>query len=281
MLLQAVFGENRSIAMENPTYKKAYRVLENLGNSMQVIDMDRSGINVEKLEASGAEIAYVMPSHQYPLGTVMPIKRRLELLKWADGSERRYIVEDDYDSEFRYKGKPIPALQGYDSHGKVIYIGTFSKSIAPAIRVSYLVLPETLLRLYEERGTAFSSTVSRVDQRIVAGFLKEGYYERHLNKMRAVYKSRHDVLLEGLKEIPGIEISGENAGVHLLIRFRNGKTEAEACAQAKQTGIHVYGLSDYYVREKEETHTVILGYANLNEEAIREAVGLLKDAWKT
>ena len=281
MLLRAVFGEKRSIAMENPTYKKAYRVLENLGNSMQVIDMDRSGINVEKLEASGAEIAYVMPSHQYPLGTVMPIKRRLELLKWADGSERRYIVEDDYDSEFRYKGKPIPALQGYDSHGKVIYIGTFSKSIAPAIRVSYLVLPEKLLRLYEERGTAFSSTVSRVDQRIVAGFLKEGYYERHLNKMRAVYKSRHDVLLDGLKEIPDIEVSGENAGVHLLVRFRNGKTEAEACAQAKQAGIHVYGLSDYYVREKEETYTVILGYANLKEEAIREAVGLLKDVWKT
>ena len=280
MLLQAVFGENSSIAMENPTYKKAYRVLENLGNSMQVIDMDRSGINVEKLEASGAEIAYVMPSHQYPLGTVMPIKRRLELLKWADGSERRYIVEDDYDSEFRYKGKPIPALQGYDSHGKVIYIGTFSKSIAPAIRVSYLVLPEKLLRLYEERGTAFSSTVSRVDQRIVAGFLKEGYYERHLNKMRAVYKSRHDVLLDGLKEIPDIEVSGENAGVHLLVRFRNGKTEAEACAQAKQAGIHVYGLSDYYVREKEETYTVILGYANLKEDAIREAVGLLKEVWK-
>ena len=259
MLLQAVFGEKRSIAMENPTYKKAYQVLENLGNSMQVIDMDRSGMNVKKLEASGAEIAYVMPSHQYPLGTVMPIKRRLELLKWADGSKERYIIEDDYDSEFRYKGKPIPALQGYDNHGKVIYIGTFSKSIAPAIRVSYLVLPEKLLRCYKERGTVFSSTVSRVDQRIVAGFLKEGYYERHLNKMRAVYKNRHDVLLEGLKEIPGIEISGENAGVHLLVCFQNGRTEGEACALAKKAGIQVYGLSGYYVREKEETHTVIVG----------------------
>ena len=280
MLLQAVFGEKRSIAMENPTYKKAYQVLENLGNSMQVIDMDRSGMNVKKLEASGAEIAYVMPSHQYPLGTVMPIKRRLELLKGADGSKERYIIEDDYDSEFRYKGKPIPALQGYDNHGKVIYIGTFSKSIAPAIRVSYLVLPEKLLRCYKERGTVFSSTVSRVDQRIVAGFLKEGYYERHLNKMRAVYKNRHDVLLEGLKEIPGIEISGENAGVHLLVCFRNGRTEGEACALAKKAGIQVYGLSGYYVREKEETHTVILGYANLKEEAIREAVGLLKDVWR-
>ena len=280
MLLQAVFGEKRSIAMENPTYKKAYQVLENLGNSMQVIDMDRSGMNVKKLEASGAEIAYVMPSHQYPLGTVMPIKRRLELLKWADGSKERYIIEDDYDSEFRYKGKPIPALQGYDNHGKVIYIGTFSKSIAPAIRVSYLVLPEKLLRCYKERGTVFSSTVSRVDQRIVAGFLKEGYYERHLNKMRAVYKNRHDVLLEGLKEIPGIEISGENAGVHLLVCFQNGRTEGEACALAKKAGIQVYGLSGYYVREKEETNTVILGYANLKEEAIREAVGLLKDVWR-
>ena len=257
MLLQAVFGGKRSIAMENPTYKKAYQVLENLGNSMQVIDMDRSGMNVKKLEASGAEIAYVMPSHQYPLGTVMPIKRRLELLKWANGSKERYIIEDDYDSEFRYKGKPIPALQGYDSHGKVIYIGTFSKSIAPAIRVSYLVLPERLLRCYKERGTVFSSTVSRVDQRIVAGFLKEGYYERHLNKMRAVYKNRHDVLLEGLKEIPGIEISGENAGVHLLVRVQNGRTEGEACTLAKKAGIQVYGLSGYYVREKEETHTVI------------------------
>ena len=146
--------------------------------------------------------------------------------------------------------------------------------------MSYLVLPEKLLRCYKERGTAFSSTVSRVDQRIVAGFLKEGYYERHLNKMRAVYKNRHDVLLEGLKEIPGIEISGENAGVHLLVRFQNGRTEDEACALAKKAGIQVYGLSGYYVREKEETHTVILGYANLKEEAIREAVGLLKDVWR-
>lgn len=280
MLLQAIFGEKLSIAMENPTYKKAYQVLENLGNEMCVIDMDRSGMDVKKLTASGARIAYVMPSHQYPLGTVMPIKRRLQLLGWADGAEDRFIIEDDYDSEFRYKGKPIPALQGYDSHGKVIYLGTFSKSIAPAIRVSYLVLPKTLLSRYEKRGTAFSSTVSRVDQRIVAGFLEEGYYERHLNKMRAIYKSRHDVLLEGLKEIPHIEITGENAGVHLLVRFTDGRTETEAICQAKSAGIRVYGLSGYYVRGKEETHTVILGYANLKEDAIQEAVERLKAVWK-
>lgn len=280
MLLQVIFGKPARIAMENPTYKKAYQVLENLGNDMHVIDMDQYGMCVEKLTSSGAEVAYVMPSHQYPLGTVMPIKRRMQLLSWAEQQEGRYIIEDDYDSEFRYKGKPIPALQGYDRHGKVIYLGTFSKSIAPAIRVSYLVLPESLLEQYRERGRAFSSTVSRVDQMIVASFLEEGYYERHLNKMRAIYKGRHDVLLEELKEMKAIEVSGENAGVHLLVRFLDGRKEADAIAQAKQAGIRVYGLSGYYVRENEETHTVILGYANLKEEEIREAVRSLKEVWE-
>jgi GntR family transcriptional regulator/MocR family aminotransferase len=279
MLLQVVLGRKERIAMENPTYKKAYEVLKNLGNEMCVIDMDSQGMDVEKLEASGARIAYVMPSHQYPLGTVMPMKRRMQLLNWADKKEERFIIEDDYDSEFRYRGKPIPALQGFDRSGNVIYLGTFSKSIAPAIRVSYLVLPERLLPFYEARGRAFSSTVPRVDQMIVAAFLEEGYYERHLNKMRAVYKSRHDVLLEMLREFSNVGISGENAGVHLLLRFTDGKTEAEAVEQAKKQGVHVYGLSEYYVKEKEETHTVLLGYANLQEEAIREAVRRLQMAW--
>lgn len=127
------------------------------------------------------------------------------------------------DSEFRYRGKPIPALQGYDRNGRVIYIGTFSRSIAPAIRVSYMVLPKRLLCLYKERGRAISCTVSRVDQQLIAAFLNQGYYERHLNKMRAIYKARHDFLLEELRAFRGIcRISGENAGVHLLVTFTNG-----------------------------------------------------------
>ena len=126
-------------------------------------------MRVDALEDSGADIAYVTPSHQYPTGIVMPIRRRMELLKWADEGER-YIVEDDYDSEFRYKGKPIPALQGYDVHGRVIYLGTFSKSIAPAIRLSYMVLPEELAKIYRERLGFIHSTVSKVDQMIVTRF---------------------------------------------------------------------------------------------------------------
>jgi len=283
MLLCNILGGGHRIAMENPTYKKAYKVLESLRNEMLVIDMDNNGMDIEQLEKAKADIAYVMPSHQYPLGTVMPIKRRMQLLKWANEQNGRFIIEDDYDSEFRYKGKPIPSLQGYDSHGKVVYIGTFSKSIAPAIRVSYMVLPQPLMEQYRKNGQIFSSTVSRVDQMIVAGFLNEGYYERHLNKMRAMYKSRHDILLENLKKIEKITVFGENAGVHLLVSFQNGLSEDEAVIRAKNVGVKIYRLSDYYVEppNMKISPTVILGYANLGEQDIMKAVAKLKEVWNS
>lgn len=283
MLLCAVIGTRRRVALENPTYKQAYRLFENLSCEVCTVDMDAKGMRADKLEKSGADIAFVMPSHQYPLGTVMPIKRRMELLAWADECEDRYIIEDDYDSEFRYKGKPIPALQGYDVNGKVIYIGTFSKSIAPAIRMSYLVLPAKLCRVYEDRCSFINSTVSKVDQLILQKFIEDGYYERHLNKMRALYKSRHDTLLAALKNWnAGFSISGENAGVHLLLHFHDGRGEEELIRLAASKGIKVYGLSEYYVDERKKSReaVILLGYANLSEEKIKEAVGLLKEAWK-
>ena len=166
MLLTTVIGNGHKVALENPTYGQAYRLFERLSYKVCTVDMDQSGMRIDELEKSGADIAFVMPSHQYPLGCVMPIQRRMELLKWAQEKEERFIIEDDYDSEFRYKGKPIPALQGYDRSGKVIYIGTFSKSIAPAIRMSYLVLPERVCSLYKKQCGFISSTVSKVDQLI-------------------------------------------------------------------------------------------------------------------
>ncbi len=283
MLLCAVLGSGHRAALENPTYRQAYRIFQNLSYEVCTVDMDGKGMRVDELKDSGADIAFVMPSHQYPLGTVMPIRRRLELLKWAEEEEGRYIIEDDYDSEFRYKGKPIPALQGYDGSGKVIYIGTFSKSIAPAIRMSYMVLPEPVCRMYKERCGFISSTVSKVDQLILQKFMEEGYYERHLNKTRALYRSRHDMLLSAVKEmIPDVRISGENAGVHLLLHFRDGRSEKELMQRAAEKGVKVYGLSEYYVdgKEKEGETVILLGYANMNEENIREAVKLLGEAWK-
>ena len=283
MLLCAIIGTRHRIALENPTYRQAYRLFENLSCEVCTVDMDSKGMRADRLEASGADIAFVMPSHQYPLGTVMPVKRRVELLGWADKREGRYIIEDDYDSEFRYKGKPIPALQGYDGKDRVIYIGTFSKSIAPAIRMSYMVLPGDLCRTYEERCGFISSTVSKVDQLILQKFIEEGYYERHLNKMRALYKSRHDTLLAALREWNGgFTVSGENAGVHLLLHFCDGRSEEELIGLAARKGVKVYGLSEYYVEGSEGRNeaVILLGYANMNEEKIKEAVNLLKDAWK-
>lgn len=291
MLLCSVLGGGHKVALENPTYRQAYRLFENVSYEVCTVEMDSKGMRADELDASGADIAFVMPSHHYPLGTVMPIRRRMELLKWAEDGKERYIIEDDYDSEFRYKGKPIPALQGYDRWDKVIYIGTFSKSIAPAIRMSYLVLPRPVLELYRQRCGFISSTVSRVDQLILQKFIEEGYYERHLNKTRALYRSRHDTLLAALKDWePGIRISGENAGVHLLLHFKDGRGEEELIRLAEQAGVRVYGLSGYYVgkgadrsmaEDPDAEAVILLGYANMNEEKIKEAVSLLGKAWGT
>lgn len=281
MLLATVIGQKHKVAFENPSYRQAYRLFQNLSYETCTVEMDSKGICVEKLEESGADIAFVMPSHQYPLGIVMPLKRRLELLKWAEQRAGRYLIEDDYDSEFRYKGKPIPALQGYDRKEKVIYIGTFSKAIAPAIRMSYLVLPLPLLSCYQERSSFLSSTVSKVDQMILQKFIEGGYFERHLNRTRALYKNRHDTLLASLKTLRGMfRVSGEHAGVHLLLHMHNGMSEKELIRRAKTQGIRVYGLSEYEVEpQEEEQATILLGYANMSEEKIAEAVEQLKKAW--
>ncbi|WP_461812509.1 MocR-like pyridoxine biosynthesis transcription factor PdxR [Faecalimonas sp.] len=282
MLLQMILKGKHRIAFENPTYRQAYRLFQQLDYETRTVEMDEKGMRVDELRKVQADIAYVMPSHQYPLGIIMPIQRRMELLRWAAEKDGRYIIEDDYDSEFRYKGKPIPALQGYDRNDKVIYIGTFSKSIAPAIRVSYLVLPKPLLKVYKEKGRFLNSTVSRVDQQIIHQFIQQGYYERHLNKMRGVYKSRHDVMINSLKPLlKKCKISGENAGVHLLLTFPSQVAEIELIERAKSIGIKVYGLSAYDVcTEKKLNPTILLGYANMQEEEIKEGVQQLISAWR-
>lgn len=279
MRLSQLLPQGCRIAMEDPTYRQAYRVFQSLGHEVTPVEMDGSGMDIRQLEESGASVSYVMPSHQYPLGIVMPIKRRLELLAWADGGDR-YIIEDDYDSEFRYRGKPIPALQGSDRKDRVIYMGTFSKSVAPAIRLSYMVLPNSLLERYWSYGF-YSSTVSRIDQNIMESFIREGHFERHLNRMRAVYKAKHDLLLGELRDLKGFVISGENAGLHMLLTETGDRTEEELIGLAARGDVRVYGLSDYYIRAAREQHkTVILGYANMTEEEIREGAGRLKEMWK-
>ena len=279
-LLSRILGK-RDVAMESPTHKQAYHVLQSLEQTIHMVPVDEEGICVEKLEESLADVVYVMPSHQFPLGILMPLKRRMELLAWATKKKERYIIEDDYDSEFRYRGKPIPALQGYDRNDKVIYLGTFSKSIAPALRISYMVLPKKLLPVFDKTCSMYTSTVSRIDQMIVNEFICRGYYERHLNKMRAIYKGKRDALIAGLKPLKHIvEMKGENAGVHMMLKILNGKTEEEMIALAKTKGINLYGISQYYIsKEAAKDAGLILGYANVKEENIATACRKLLEIW--
>ena len=278
-LLVTILGTNRSIAMENPSYIRAYRIFEGLGCKTSPISLDKDGMNIQKLYASGCDTAYVTPSHQYPLGLIMPINRRHELLSWAASKEGRYIIEDDHDSEFRYKGKPIPSLQGIDTKDKVIYVGTFSKAIAPAIRVGYMVLPPKLLELYHEKCYYYASTVSRVDQAILTTFMNEGYFERHLNRMRKLYKEKRDTMTAFLtnQALP-ITIRGENAGMHLVIEFDSKKEEKQLIDLAAQKGVRVYGLSEHFIRpEKDYPPTLLLGYANLSLAEINAGLAILFD----
>lgn len=284
MLLQKILGTSQKIAVENPAYMRAARIFASGGYEVTPVDLDENGMRIDLLKKSCARIAYITPSHQFPTGVIMPIGRRLELLSWAKEGEDRYIIEDDYDSEFRYKGMPIPSLQASDGEGKVIYLGTFSKSIAPAIRISYMVLPKPLLDIYEEKLWFISSTVSRIDQAILYRFMEEGYFERYLNKTRKLYKGKHDLLLEKLKPFKkAFRIRGEYAGLHILLEDRRGWSEKEILETAEKEDCRVYGMSGYMLKEPEQGKgpgTVIVGYAALTEKQIIEGTERLKKAWR-
>ena len=161
--------------------------------------MDKEGIDPKALEKSGADILHISPSHHFPTGIVTPIARRYTLLDWAAQSENRYIIEDDYDSEFRLTGKPIPALQSIDSADRVIYMNTFSKSLASTIRISYMVLPTALAEAFYKNLGFYACTVSNLEQYTLAKFISEGYFEKHINRMRIRYKQKKDLILKEMK----------------------------------------------------------------------------------
>lgn len=280
LLLEKILGRHVRIAMENPTYKRSYQIFQSFAYRIVTVDMDEGGIQAKKLRQEDVTAVYCMPSHQFPTGIVMPIGRRMELLKWANEEDGRYLIEDDYDSEFRYLGKPIPALQASDKHAKVIYIGTFSKAIAPAIRVSFMVLPDALLEKYLRDCSFYSCTVSRIDQSILNEFMRDGYFERHLNKMRKIYKAKHDLLLGELQNFrKNFDISGENAGLHLLLTSRSGESERALLKKAAAEGVRLYGLSDSMTKNASDSATVLLGFGGVTEAQIREGTARLRKAW--
>lgn len=281
LLLCMLLGKDYEYAIENPGYNKVRNVFIDQGIDACSISIDENGICIEELRKSSARVVYVTPSHQYPFGMIMPVSRRLELLKWCEEKDG-YIIEDDYDSEFRYEGKPIPSLQGLDRNDKVIYMGTFSKSLIPSIRISYLALPQKLVKKYQEHFKMYKQTVSRLHQNTLYRFMKEGYFSSHINKMRKLYRKKRAILLSAIDKHmkEKIEIIGANSGLHILLKVKNGMTEKELIQSAHKMQIKIYPTSIYYAEcVSSEFPLILLGFGGLTEMQIEEGIQILKKAW--
>lgn len=278
MVLQ-LLPEHGSIALEDPGYPAAYAAAKRLGRHAVSVPVDEEGMSPEALENSGAGLAYVTPSHQFPLGITMPAGRRSRLLHWAYAAPDRYLIEDDYDSEFRYASRPIPALQGMDREGRVIYMGTFSRSIAPAIRVAFVILPPTLLERWQAEFSHSACTVSRFEQETLRRFLVQGLYGRHLRRSISLYRRKCTLFSEALAQIDGVTLTGQQAGLHFLLTLPR-LTEAGLVERAAKQGVRVYPLSRYCHCEPPLPSTVVVGFAGLSERKLNEAAQLLKIAYE-
>ena len=276
-IIMRLLGEEAQFAIEDPGYSAIPRI--HLQHVIPV-PVDHDGLRVDELAKTAANVVYVTPSHQFPTGAVLSVKRRAKLLKWANEHASRYIIEDDYDSEFRYIGKPISALCGLDQNNKVIYIGTFTKSLMPSLRVAYVVLPRHLVTPYRNMFNYYSSTVPRFDQHILANFMRDGHFARHLNRMRTIYRKKHDQLIEALQHYrKHVTIFGEHAGMHILVRLQHHETEQQLKEIAKQANIQLFTLSDYtFNTSQAHIPTLLLGFGDLHEAHITEAVDALMQA---
>lgn len=275
-------------AVENPGYARTRIILGNNGIPCIPLDIDSGGLPVAALAKSGARLAYVTPSHQFPTGVTMPAGRRAELLSWARAEPGRYILEDDYDSEFRYDIRPLPSLQGMAGpDGPVVYLTTFSKSLAPSIRIACMVLPRPLLERYHTMYGVYSSTVSRFEQQTLCRFIEEGYFTRHLARLRKAYRLRMESLCAALEEAfgPGrLRLQGRHSGLHLLLSLEGGSaaiTEQEMVRASRAAGVRLAGLGDYYMARPERCppRTVVVGYAGLPPEKITPLARTLARAW--
>lgn len=278
-MILRLLESDAKFALENPGYSAIPKI--QLQNRAISIPVDENGVMVDELEKTNANVVYITPSHQFPTGAVLSATRRTQLINWAAKDESRYIIEDDYDSEFRYIGKPIPALHGLDQNNKVIYLSTFTKSLMPSLRVAYCVLPSTLLQKYKGTFSFYSATVPRFDQHILANFIRDGYFSKHLNRMRKIYRKKHEKLTNLFKTCyPDVTITGDQAGMHILISVTVSNTEDQLKETAAKNGIAIYPLSDYLLSPIDYKHpTFLLGFGGIPLDQIEKGIRQLMLCW--
>jgi len=275
------FSGEKTVVMEEPCYDGARTVFQSNGFKILPVPVHEGGIDLRKLSFLSAPMVYLSPSHQFPTGAVMPIHNRIELLNLARNQDM-IIIEDDYDSEFRYKGRPIPSLQSIDGTGRVIYVGTFSKALSPGLRMSYFVLPTWLLAVYHEKYRGYQCTIPLLEQKILLHFMHDGHWEKHIRRVCLSQKKKHDKLITAIQQIIGdrVRIYGRYAGLHILLEFIDGQQEETLVQKALQYGVQVCMVSPFWLeRSSYSGNTVVLGYGKINEEDIVPAVKLLDKAW--
>ena len=245
-LLVQLLGRTRCYAVENPGYPLLTRMYEQQNAQVAHIGLDDFGIDIATLEASDASVAHIMPSHQFPTGIVTTAARRRELLNWAREGDR-YLIEDDYDSEFRMAGRPIPSLFGIDAAERVLYLNSFAKSLGAAFRMAYLVLPPQLAQRFREQLGFYANTVSPLDQLALARFIEQGHYDRHVNRLRTHARKTQDALVNALREAFGkrVAFAGLNDGLHFIMQLESERGERELAAAAEAAGIRIAPLSSF------------------------------------
>lgn len=261
------------LAIENPGYSLTHHFTEDSSYQAIPIAVDEEGMQVTNLRKTNATAAYVTPAHQFPTGAILSASRRNQLLKWASEIEGRYIIEDDYDSEFRYIGMPIPALQGFDTNDRVIYLSTFSKSLMPSLRIAYAVVPPHLLEVYRKQFGHYAATVPRLDQATLALFMEQGYFEKHVNRMRKLYKRKLDLVHDLFAPYHDwLEISGDQAGMHVVLTVQTDIPAEQLKTSLLGYGVRIASLDQYRIGDDAPSSKLLLGFGGIPLEEIEAAM---------
>lgn len=282
-LLQ-LFGSNCVVAIGEVGTSKMVNVSRSIGTLWNYLPMDDDGMRVDLLEDGRADVVHVSPANSFPTGAVMPASRRAKLLEWAHADPDRYIIEDDYDSELRFTGRALPPLFTQDDRDKVIYMNTFSKTLVPSLRISYMVLPEALMDLYRSQLSFYSCTVSSFEQCALAEFITRGYFERHINRLRRYYGHQRAAMIAALKASPLMDIATLHAvdvGTHLILQVNTKRSDQEIRQAALERGMHLAMLGDYCLRPTiYDVHRIVINFASIEPEQIQEVVDLLVDVFR-
>lgn len=280
-ILIQLLGSHAHYGIENPGFEKLNEVLKNNSCRYSYLDVDDEGVVLESVKNQNVSIVCVTPAHQFPTGAVMGLKRREQLLNWALENDERYLIEDDYDGEFRYTGSYLPALKGMGNSEKVIYMGSFSKSLSPALRVSYMILPLHLMNRFEKQLSYIKCPVPVLEQKVLARFIHIGGFERHLNRMRRLYKAKLDVLIRSLSPFrEWMRILGADAGLHILVEVDTEFDETELISRAMSAGVEIQGISRFYFDEKKPSRPIVLlGYASVEINQIPTGINQLAKSW--